>query len=419
LTLNLNHIAAEFPGAQDKAFLDAACVSLAPRSACSAVNHFLQIALTCPAESSTQHHINMDAMRRQAVQEAAALLNTGRDQIALVESTTHGLNTVAAGLPLPPGSEVLVSEMEFLQVALPWVMQEPRGVRVIPVPHQTGRVLPEDFAAHLSRNTRMIILSSTQWNNGFRADLSAFASLCRRHDLWFVVDAIQQLGAMVTHPEADAVDILMAGGHKWLNAPFGCGILYASPKVLEHMRPPTWGYLNLEDPDGGWGTYFSTPSIQAVRSPGAYPFVASARKLETGGTSNYPGAIGLAASLHLFNELGATTVQEHVLGLTDYLMERLPAVGARLVTPPERQHRSGIVTFRFYQSLEAERALVHQLTQQRVFVSIRFTAGVGGVRVSCHLFNTPDHIDALLDGLRYAARHHGPDFQDNELPGVV
>jgi len=408
--MDFDKVASEFPGTQDKAFLDAACVSIAPRLACEAVADFSEIALLCPAESSTQHHLKMDEMRQEAVVESARLLKTERENIALVESTTHGLNIVASCLPLPADSRVLVSEMEFLQVAIPWVLQKERGVEVVSVPHSEGRVLPEDFEPYITPETKLLVISSTQWNNGFRCNLRAFADLCRRHDMFLAVDAVQQLGAIRIEPEQEGVDFLAAGGHKWLNAPFGCGILYVSPRALTQMKPVYWGYLNLNEPEGGWGAYFSTPDIVSVRAPEAYQFTDTAKKLEIGGTSNYPGAIGLAASMRLANDLGMGRIERHVLELTDMLIEGLLEVGATLVTVPDRQYRSGIVSFRFYEDLESERELVARLCRERVFVSIRFTASVGGIRVSCHYYNTRDHLEALFEALRQAAQERTPDY---------
>ena len=66
-----------FPGLHDKVFLDAACVSLAPRPAVEAIEKFLDIAMICPRESSTAHHICMDEMRAAARPAIARLINGG------------------------------------------------------------------------------------------------------------------------------------------------------------------------------------------------------------------------------------------------------------------------------------------------------------------------------------------------------
>ena len=169
-----------------------------------------------------------------------------------MESTTHGLNLAGRGLPLEPGSQVLVGEMEFLQVAMPWVMMKEKGIEVLQVAAPGGRVLPEVYEKYITPKTRLIALSSTSWNNGFRCDMQAFSELCRKHNLYLVVDAIQNLGAVRFYPDELDIDMMVAGGHKWLNAPYGCGIMYISPRVIDAIKPTDWGYLNLEDPEGGW-----------------------------------------------------------------------------------------------------------------------------------------------------------------------
>jgi hypothetical protein len=51
-----------FPGTFGKVFLDAACCSLAPRPAVESIEKFLGLAMVCPLDSSTHHHIFMDEM---------------------------------------------------------------------------------------------------------------------------------------------------------------------------------------------------------------------------------------------------------------------------------------------------------------------------------------------------------------------
>lgn len=290
-----------FPGLFDKVFLDAACVSLAPRPAVEAIEKFLDLAMVCPLDSSTHHHIFMDEMRAAARPAAAHLINAHPDEIALVESTTHGLTLAAASIPLERGDRVLISDLEFLEVALPWVQRKKDGIEIEVVPNQNGEARVEDFAARITPRTRVIAISTVQWNNGYRADLEALSKLCREHGIRLVVDAIQQLGAVPLDVRRIPVDILACGGHKWLNAPFGCGFLYVRRAAFSQLQPPLAGYLSIQDPPGGWGEYFQTPNITPL---GDYQLVNTARRFETGGTANYPGAVGLAASLNLIDKLG-------------------------------------------------------------------------------------------------------------------
>jgi selenocysteine lyase/cysteine desulfurase len=321
----------------------------------------------------------------------------------LVESTTHGLSLVAQAVPLAAGDRVLVADLEFIQVALPWLQQKERvGIEVDAVPHRAGRITVDDVAARMSPRTRVLSISSVQWSNGFRCDLDSLSALCRERGVWLVVDAIQQLGAIPLDVAATPVDIVVCGGHKWLNAPFGTGFLYIRRGARDRLRAPLGGYLSLETPEGGWGNCFQTPSLSPFRD---YRFVSDARRYEIGGTSNYPGGIGLAHSVALINALGPGRIAERIVQLTDHLIGGLQPLGVELVTHPEPEHRSGIVTFSVGDA-GANVALMERLLDEQVLVSVRYTSGVGGVRVSCHFYNTFADLDRLLGVVSAWVREH-------------
>ena len=384
-----------FPGLHDKTFLDAACVSLAPRPAVEAIEKFLDLAMICPLESSTHHHIFMDEMRAAARPACAALIGARDDEIALVESTTHGLSLAADAIPFEPGDRVLLSDLDFLQVAVPWTQKSKDGIEIDVVPNHKGEVRAEDFAARITPRTRVITVSTVQWTNGYRLDLAAFSRLCHERSIWLVLDAIQQLGVMPLNVQETPVDILACGGHKWLNSPFGCGFLYINRNCQARLRPPTAGYLDIQDPAGGWGEYFQTPTITPVQN---YRYVESARRFETGGTANYPGAVGLAASLKLIQEMGPERIEAHIRGLTDSLLRGLDKLGIEVVTPRAVQNRSGIITFSVG-TAEQNVALMTRLQERKILVSVRYTSGVGGIRVSCHFYNSQEDVERLLNAV--------------------
>jgi cysteine desulfurase / selenocysteine lyase len=394
--MNVSDARGQFPGLDDKVFLDAACCSLTPRTAVEAIQNFLDLAMMCPLDSSTHHHIFMDDMRAKARPAIARLINASDDEIALVESTTHGLSLAANAIPLERGDRVLISDLEFLEVALPWVQKKANGIEIDVVPNHRGEVRVEDFAAHVTPRTRVVCISTVQWSNGYRIDVGAFSQLCRDSGIWLVVDAIQQIGAIPLDVKQTPVDILACGGHKWLNAPYGCGFLYIRRETLPDLKPPLAGYLSVKDPPGGWGVYFQTPSITPVQE---YEFVDNARRFENAGTANYPGAVGLAASLELIENVGQVAIAEHIVFLTEHLITGLDRLGIAVITPRGKSNRSGIVTFSVGSAEENVR-LMKRLQENRILVSVRYTSNVGGVRVSCHFYNSIEDIERLLSAIR-------------------
>ncbi|GIW79801.1 MAG: aminotransferase [Gemmatales bacterium] len=391
-----------FPGLRDKVFLDAACVSLLPVSAAEALDRLRDEMLSCPHRDASAHHIALDRTAQTAREQIACLLHTRPENIALVESTTHGLQIVASSVSLEEGDNILIGSTEFMGLAIPWIPKQHRqGFSIKVVPHREGRLSVDDFARVADSRTRMILLSSVQWNNGFRADLSAFSQFTEEKNIILVVDAIQQLGAIDLDVEKTPCDFLVAGGHKWLNAPVGRGLLYVHPKRRDTLEPAHWGYLNVVEPESGWAEYFATPDIPPVRD---YDFTGAARRFETGGTANYPGNVALAASLQLINSIGIQRIEQHIFRLGDRLVDALTSAGVEMISPTEAAARSGIVTFTLGDGPERDKQLLNFLLDRRILLSQRYTAGVGGLRVSVHFFNNEDDILALVDGVRAALK---------------
>jgi selenocysteine lyase/cysteine desulfurase len=396
--MDIASVRSSFPGTRNQVFLDAACVSLMPVEAEEALRRITHDLLHCPARDASAHHIALDQTATVVRQEAATLIGARPEDIALIESTTQGLETIAATVPLQSGDRVLVAATEFMGLAVPWLgLQERHGFAIEVVPCADGRVRAADFARAADPRTRIILLSSVQWTTGYRADLAAFAELAEQRQIILVVDAIQQLGAMPIDVGRTPVDFLVTGGHKWLNAPVGRGFLFVHPRVRDRWLPPHQGYLNIAQPAEGWAEYFATPTIPAVRS---YDFTPSAQRFEVGGTANYPGNVVLAASLSLINQLGPDAIADHIFRLTDQLIDRLKQAGAVVVTPAEPEARSGIVTFTLGQGVARDRACLAHLLDQRILISQRYTAGIGGLRVSVHFFNSSDDLERLAAEVR-------------------
>ena len=185
----------EFPILNTMTFLDVACVSFAPQRAVKAVKDFADMTARQDEANSSAHHIAMDALRHKAYEEAQKLLNADPEEIALVESTSHGLNIAAQGIELQPGDNIITTNLEFIQVALPWCVmrgEKKIDIRVCKTPDNRFRV--EDFARLADEHTRILVMSTLEWCNGWASDLKAIGDWCKEKDIFFVVDAVQQLG---------------------------------------------------------------------------------------------------------------------------------------------------------------------------------------------------------------------------------
>lgn len=391
--MDIDDVRELFVGVHDKTFLDSACVGLAPTTAQTAIAKFLDMVVRCDAKDVSEHHIALDQMRSEAITEAAKLFNAVVDNVLLIESTTHGLNIAANSIPFEPDDEVIICDLEYLQVAIPFVKKhQAHQLKLVKLMARSdGSILVEDFAQLINKNTKAICLSAVQWCTGQRTFTKELGALCQSHGIWLIVDGVQEAGALDIDVNSRYCDFYIAGGHKWLNAPYGCGIMYLSERALK-LEPPSYGYLNLPDPENGWGSYFQDPTQSPFRD---YSFPQRAKSFSIGGTSNYPGAIGLCQSLKLINELGPSRVQSRVLELASLLKGELNKLNVTVLSSSLTSEASGITMFRLFADPEQDRRVLDHLLGQRIFVSIRYTNGHGGLRASTHYFNNEEDIGRL------------------------
>src|SRR4030095_10785979 len=119
-----------------------------------------------------------------------------------------------------------------------------------------------------------------------------------------------------------------------------------------------------------------------------FTYRADARRFEVI-TLPYQDFAGLNASLDLFLEVGLEEVYARVERLTGLIVDwALGRADVRLVTPPDRERRAGIVAVAPREPVGAS----ERLTAAGVIHSLRESA----IRLSPHFYNTEEEIDAAL-----------------------
>jgi selenocysteine lyase/cysteine desulfurase len=394
--LDVHAVRADFPGATQQVYLNTAGVGLPPRSAVEAVQRTATLLGQGPAEMGYKAYYRaIGEATVTAKDEAARLLSVTPEEIAFIDDTTMGLNIAMAAIPFTSGDNVILCDLEYPQVAISAAYpQQHRGVEIRVARHHNGIVTVDDYARLIDKQTRVLLVSSVQWINGLRMDLAAFSQLAEQNGCFLVIDAIQQLGAIPLDLSSLRVDFLAAGAQKWLNAPFSLGLLYVRKEVQDVVKPGlAHGLFAFAEPIGGWVRYLGDPSLTPFLS---LPLAPDARRFEIHGMPKMIGAAGLAASLAYVNGLDQRAVTAHIIALGDFLIDELQRRRIKVWTPSEHNLRSGIITCEPFP--EAER--VHQLTQaleaQRIYPSVRYCSGVGGLRISIHYYNSREDLEALL-----------------------
>jgi len=307
---------------------------------------------------------------------AARLLNAEAGEIAFTKNTSEGVSFVANGLDWQAGDEVVSVEGEFPANYYPWKVQERKGVRLVLVREEHGRLDLESLVRALTPRTRVVAISFVQFLSGYRVDLDRLGEICASRRILFFVDAVQGLGGFPVDVKRAKISALAANGHKWLLGPQGSGLFFLRRQLLDEVRPSTVGWWSVR----GWND-FSSRDL-AWRE--------DAKRFEYG-TPNTVGIYGLGAALQLLLEVGVDAIGARILDLTERLRKGLAQQGHQVYGPSKREECSGIVSF--VPRAGSAEDVMRFLQRRRILVAAR----CGKVRVAPHFYNNELEIDRVLE----------------------
>ena len=301
------------------------------------------------------------------------MIAASSDRIAFAGNTSDGLNVLAAGMEWHTGDRIILNDSEFPSNVVPFLNLRRHGVEIDFLETRNGEITADRLEKIITPRTRLISLSFVQFLSGFRADLDAIGSMCKKHGIIFCVDAIQGLGASPLNVRSAHIDFLSCGGPKWLMALMGIGFIYVSEELQERIHQAHAGWTSNRNFFGDFFTYRTD-------------FDETARRYENG-TQNYTGIAALCESTATLLEVGIDNIQTHLRTITDLLIEGIDEAGFDVVTPRDRSKRAGIVTF----SCPNAGKLFDSLAKENIIVSLR----EGMIRVSPHFYNSPDEAAML------------------------
>lgn len=239
---------------------------------------------------------------------------------------TDSLNLAIHGL-LRPGDHVVTSCLEHNSVLRPLrFLEESLGLEVSRIPcGASGIIDPQEFAAAIRSNTKLLILTHASNVTGAIQPAAAVGAIAKQHGIRFLVDAAQSIGHIQVNANELGADLIAAPGHKGMFGPLGTGVLFVAAGVEEFIASIR---------QGGTGTMSEND-----RQPRTLP-----DKYESG-NHNVPGIVGLNAGVAYLFDRGLDEIQKHERCLTERLLEGLAQVdGVALHGPCDAKCQLGVVS---------------------------------------------------------------------------
>jgi len=363
---NWEAVRGEFPALGNWTFLNTATFGQLPRRATEAVaGHFAH-----RDELACGDFLNWYDDMQRVRGKTARLIHCDADDIAFIANASTALGILLAGLDWRSGDRILTLEHEFPNNLYAPGLLDRLGVEM-------AETSWEHFYDSVDARTRLVCLSSVNYNTGFAPPLAELADFLRRRGVLLYVDGTQSVGALQFDVSRIQPDMLAVHAYKWMISPNGAGFMYVSPELRERLRPNVLG----------WRSHRAWRNVDNLHH-GVPELAESAEKYE-GGSVTFAVIYAMEASLDLIFEIGPDVIEQRVLSLAEETREIVRRLGARVDLCG-----SPIVAARF-QNRDVS-ALAKALQQRRVLVAARR----GNLRVSPHFYNNEQDLETFADALR-------------------
>jgi cysteine desulfurase / selenocysteine lyase len=414
MTFDVARIRKDFPildrtvrGGRPLVYLDSANTSQKPRSVIETMTEFYE-----------RHNANIHRATHELGEEATEAYEGARIKVArfigaadeaevvftknvseAINLVAYAVGNVASGrLRLAEGDEIVITEMEHHSNIVPWqLLCQRTGARLRWFSVTPDGRLDLDRADDLI-NERTKIVAVTHQSNvlGTINPVSDIAARAHAVDALVLVDAAQSVPHGLMDVGSLGADLVGFTGHK-MCGPTGIGVLWARRELLEELPPFLGGGEMIETVWMDRSTYAPPP-----------------HKFEAG-TMPITEAVGLGAAVDYLSDLDLKAARAHEEAL---LRRALPALaeidGLRILGPTEPSGRGSAISFTIdgihphdVSQVLDDRGVAVRAGHHCAWPLHRALGVQASTRASFYLYNTPDEVDALADGIKTAQRFFG------------
>ena len=349
-------------------YFNTGTVGASPRTVLDAVvKHMTAFETVFDAEG-----VDIEALRRSV----GSLLGAPAQTLAFTRNTTESMSWIAGGLDLQPGDEVLMTTHEHVGGMCPWQAVTKRRNLILtqiplPVPPASSREIVDTWRRAIGQRTKVMMISHVLFTNGLIQPVKELCALARERGIITAIDGAHPPGMLRMNLADLGCDFYASSPHKWLLAPKGSGLLYVSEAWVDRLWPTIVS--------GGWD---SLPD-KAVR-------------FDRKGTVNDSLYAGFQAAVDFHNLVGPERVERRIRWLADRLYDGLGRIqGVELKSATDAALRAPMISFtvKGWTTDDLIKALWDRGT-----VRVRHVAEYDyhWVRLSTHIYNTPDEVDRVV-----------------------
>jgi len=333
---------------------------------------------------------DLEPALRDAMNPLADLVGTASTNMTFVDNATFGMNIVARTVPLSRDEEVLLTDHEYGAVMRVWRDRcKETGAKVVvqrlPDPLTDPNELVEEFLKGVTERTKLIVISHVTSATAAIFPVQEICHAARRMKIPVCIDGPHAIGMVPVNLDVIDCDFYCASCHKWLSATFGTGFLYVAPRWQHRVKPAiiSWGG-SVSGQEPSWQDEFNWIGTRDLSGVLAIP--EAIRCLKEHGWERFRN------ETHQLVQHGAERISS-LTGL-DPLINDHTTWNASMITLPvpgivengEQHGRRDPLQNTLWNRYQIEVPVF-------TWKNRRF------LRISCHLYNTTDDVDHLLNAL--------------------
>lgn len=300
------------------------------------------------------------------------IFNSAPENFCPQTNISSALGKVIGGLSSRPGRDVILfCEHDFPSVGFVLQQATRLGYRTRMIPAREDAQQLATWESALTPDVHSVLLTHAHFNSGKLIPVADITRLTRAREIFSIVDIAQSAGVIPIDLRDWQADVVLGSCVKWLCGGPGAGFLWLEPDTAAGLKPLDVGWFSHSAPfefdinhfeyAGGSARFWGgTPSI--------LPYVVAGHALERVG------------------HIGVDTIREHNMALTQTIVNAVDPACLRAPAAPAL--RSGTLVL----ALPDQDAAVARLRA----AGVRFDVRPLGLRLSPHIYNTPEEVDTVL-----------------------
>lgn len=332
----------------------------------------------------------MEAELDHAAEKLGQFIGADGNDLLFCDNATVAMNIVADSYSLQPGDEVLFSDQEYGAVMRIWRRACDRAQAKVVVQHLPRPITSADeqvaaLMAGVTERTKLIVVSHITSQTAVIFPIDAICREASKRGVPVCVDGPHALAMVDINLRRLGCDFYCASGHKWLSAPFGSGFLFVAKRHQQKLSPPvmSWGG-SVSGRPAHWQDEFRW---LGTRDPA--PF------------------LSMPAAIEFLERFGLETFREQTHELARYARQRIVELtGFEPPIPDSHEWYGSMIAMPIPTEGPVPKQGIRDQLQTPLWekfgieIPIIHWRGERLIRVSCHLYNTREHIDRLFDALQ-------------------